>query len=296
MRKIKIKAFGKINLVLDVLGERDDGYHEIKTLLQGITLHDNVYIEKCAEGINLTCDLPQLSTGADNLVYKAASLLMKDFSQIQGIKLKLEKRIPVAAGLAGGSSDAAATLIGMNLLYGLNLSLKQLREYGGLLGSDVPFCLYPLTAIGEERGEMVTECVSCPEIWLVIMKPPFSVSAREAYQNLAQITILQKPDISMVLKALEEKNKKAIFKHMNNVLEYSTFDLYPQLKEWASKLQGLDVERVMMSGSGPTLLAFVDDKNSADKLKSFVKLQGWEIAVVRTTNKEDIEGRMRFYE
>jgi 4-diphosphocytidyl-2-C-methyl-D-erythritol kinase len=296
MRKVQLKAYGKINITLDILGKRPDGYHELQTVFQGISLYDDVIIEKGENGISLTCDLPELSTGPENLAYKAATVIMKDFPDIQGVKIHLTKKIPLAAGLAGGSTDAAAVLVGINELYDLHLSYEQLITYGGRLGSDVPFCLFPLTAVGEGRGEILKECSPCPELWLVMAKPPFSVSTKDVYQNLSRVTINKRPEIEKVLQGLKEKNIDLIYQYMSNVLEFSTFQLHPQLKEWVKEIEDLGAEKVMMSGSGPSLLAFTLNKDNAEKLRSSLKLPGWNIEIVRTTNINDLKERMVFYE
>jgi 4-diphosphocytidyl-2-C-methyl-D-erythritol kinase len=293
MRKIICKAYGKINLTLDVLGKRVDGYHEIFTLFQGISLYDDVYLAKGdEEGIFLTCNLSELSMGPENLAYRAAQLLKEKFPQISGLKIHLTKRIPLAAGLAGGSTDAAAVLWGVNHLYNLHLSPEELGELGARLGSDVPFCLYPLTAIGTGRGEKLKACYPCPELWLVLLKPPFNVSTQEVYAYLAQVKIVKRPQLYNALQGLQAKNNKQIFSHLGNVLEYSTFALYPQLKVWAQEIAELGARKVIMSGSGPSLLAFVENRKEAVQLATSFNKPGWKVEVVRTINREDLRGRM----
>lgn len=294
MSKILIKAYAKINLTLDVLGKRADGYHEIRTIFQGISLHDQVYIEKGEKGIELSCSIPELGTGAENLAYKAAQSLIEEFPQIFGIKIHLDKKIPLAAGLAGGSTDAAAVLVGINQLYKLGLSLAQLRQYGAKLGSDVPFCLYPLTAIGEGRGEILHQCPSCPELWLVVAKPPFSVSTKDVYQHISWADLATRPEIAKVIQGMEEKDKELIYEHIANTMEYSTFDLYPQLEGWKKEIEQLGAKKVIMSGSGPSLLAFTENKQAAEKLASSINKPGWSVEVASTVNHELIEGRAVF--
>jgi 4-diphosphocytidyl-2-C-methyl-D-erythritol kinase len=311
MSKIYIKAYAKINLTLDVLGKRADGYHQIRTIFQGISLHDCIYLEKgeaagdgegigAKEGkkgkeakvIELSCNLPELGTGADNLAYQAAHLLAEEFPQISGIKIHLDKQIPLAAGLAGGSTDAAAVLVGINELYRLGLSLQQLRQYGAKLGSDVSFCVYPLTAGGEGRGEILRDCPACPQLWLVVAKPPFSVSTKEVYQHVKWDNLTTRPEIAKVIRALKDQNKELIYQHMANVMEYSTFDLYPQLKDWKQEIERLGASKVIMSGSGPTLLAFMEDQQATEKLASCLCKPGWNVRVVKTINEEIINERM----
>ncbi|MGI6588127.1 MAG: 4-(cytidine 5'-diphospho)-2-C-methyl-D-erythritol kinase [Peptococcia bacterium] len=293
MRKIICKAYGKINLTLDVLGKRVDGYHEIFTLFQGISLYDDVYLAKGdEEGIFLTCNLSELSMGPENLAYRAAQLLKEKFPQISGLKIHLTKRIPLAAGLAGGSTDAAAVLWGVNHLYNLHLSPEELGELGARLGSDVPFCLYPFTAIGTGRGEKLRACGPCPELWIVLLKPPFHVSTKEVYEHLAQVKIEKRPELNKVLHGLQAENKKQIYSYLGNVLEYSTFALYPQLKVWAQEIAELGARKVIMSGSGPSLLAFVENRKEAVQLATSFNKPGWKVEVVRTINREDLRGRM----
>jgi 4-diphosphocytidyl-2-C-methyl-D-erythritol kinase len=292
MSKILIKAYGKVNLTLDVLGKRVDGYHEIRTIFQGISLHDQVIIEKGEKGIELTCNIAELGTGTENLAYKAAQLFIKKFPQIFGIRIQLDKKIPLAAGLAGGSTDAAAVLVGLNRLYKLNLSLEQLRQYGAKLGSDVPFCLYPLTAIGEGRGEIIRDCPPCPKLWLVVAKPPFNVSTKEVYQHVSWSNLTARPEIDRVLQGMQENNKDLIYRYIANTMECSTFDLYPQLVNWKKELEKLGAKKVIMSGSGPSLLAFTENKLEAEKLASSLNKPGWDVEVASTVNRELIEGRV----
>lgn len=296
MPKIICKAYGKINLTLDVLGKRPDGYHDLLTLFQGISLYDEITLTKGdseAEEIVLTCDLAGLSTGPDNLAYQAAYLLKEKFPQIVGLRIDIRKRIPLAAGLAGGSADAAAVLLGLNRLYNLDLSLEELGKLGARLGSDVPFCLHPLTAIGEGRGELLSEVSSpSPELWLVLCKPPFGVSTKEVYQHLSQVQVTKRPDLAGALAGLQSRNRKLFYASLGNILENSTFDLYPQLQTWAQEIEALGAEKVMMVGSGPTLMAFVENKKEAEKLKSSFKKPNWSLEVVRTTTCEDLKGRL----
>ena len=296
MPKIICKAYGKINLTLDVLGKRPDGYHEILTLFQGISLYDEITLtnESPEAGkIVLTCDLAGLSTGQDNLAYQAAHLLSEKFPQITGLRIEMKKRIPLAAGLAGGSSDAAAGLLGLNRLYQLDLSLEELGKIGASLGSDVPFCLNPLTAIGKGRGELLSEVgYPCPELWLVLCKPSFGVSTKEVYQHLSQVQVTKKPNLEGALTGLQSGNRKLFYASLGNILEDSTFVLYPQLPIWVQEIAALGAKKVMMAGSGPTLMAFMENKTEADQLKSSFEKPNWNVMVVRTITSEDLKGRM----
>ena len=291
MSKIIGKAYGKINLTLDVLGQRDDGYHEIITLLQGINLYDLVHLTPQAVGIEITCNLPALAS-KENLAYQAANLLTKNYPQITGLRIHLEKNIPLAAGLGGGSADAAMVLWGCNYLFDLGLSLSELASWGACIGSDVPFCLYPLTAIGTGRGEKLTYLPPCPQLELLLLKPPFLVSTREVYQYLAAVDIKKRPQINTVIKACQTANKAQIYAGCGNVLQKATFALYPQLKEWVRQIEDSGVKKVIMAGSGPTLIVFEEEKEKIAKLITRFSKPGWQVEVVRTLNSKDLRGRM----
>ncbi|PKM90043.1 MAG: 4-(cytidine 5'-diphospho)-2-C-methyl-D-erythritol kinase [Firmicutes bacterium HGW-Firmicutes-12] len=294
MKKLTIKAFAKINLALDVLGKRKDGYHEVEMVMQGINLHDIVELEAVEEkGITLTCSIPELETGQGNLAYQAAVLFKKNFKQVSGVKIRLYKRIPIAAGLAGGSADAAAVLIGMNKMFQIGLTLAELEKLAAELGSDVPFCLHPLTALAQGRGEVITELTTSPILELVLLKPPFNASTKEVYGHLQNISVLKRPNIKEVVNAIETKRVEALVKATGNVLEYSTFDLYPQLKEYCKEIMAKGAEKVIMSGSGPTLIAFFSDELPIYKMIPTKDVLGWGIFKVRTLIKEDLEGRMK---
>jgi 4-diphosphocytidyl-2-C-methyl-D-erythritol kinase len=296
MRKIVMKAFGKINLTLDVLGKRDDGFHELETLFRGIHLYDIVSLERRDRGIQLECDDEELPLGPDNLAYRAAAVLMEDFPQVTGVNIHLIKRIPVAAGLAGGSTDAAAVLVGINRLFGLALTKAQLEDYAARIGSDVPFCLYPLSAVGRGRGELLTEAPEGPAMWIVLVKPPFGLSTGEIYEHLGQVEIDERPDLEEVLQGMETKDFERIYRNMGNVLECSAFDLQPRLRDWERDLSVLRADRVMMTGSGPTLVAYFSDEEGARRLAAQWTQPRWDVLLSRTLSKAEVEDRMIFYE
>lgn len=296
MRKIVMKAFGKINLTLDVLGKRNDGFHELETLFRGIHLYDIVSLERRDRGIQLECDEEELPLGPDNLAYRAAAVLMEDFPQVTGVNIHLIKRIPVAAGLAGGSTDAAAVLVGINRLFGLALTKAQLEDYAARIGSDVPFCLYPLSAVGRGRGELLTEAPEGPVMWIVLVKPPFGLSTGEIYEHLGQVEIDEHPNLEEVLEGMESKDFERIYRNMGNVLECSAFDLQPRLRDWERDLSVLRADRVMMTGSGPTLVAYFSDEEGARRLAAQWTQPRWDVLLSRTLSKSEVEDRMIFYE
>lgn len=289
MEKIKIKAYAKINLTLDVIGRRSDGYHEVAMIMQGILLHDDIYISRNNFGATtLTCSKPELGDAEDNLAFKAVKLIARDFPAVGSVGINLKKRIPVAAGLGGGSADAAAVLLGLNKMFDLKLSLQTLTTYAQQLGSDVPFCLQPLTALAEGRGEVITPMPECPVLNLVLFKPPFGVSTRKVYENLHRVRIGSHPSWYNMARALHEYNQNKVIALTGNVLEFSTFDLHPELKSYAQKLAGLGFTKVMMSGSGPTLLGFADSETQARILAESWNRPGWEVIATRTLTAEDL--------
>ncbi len=293
MKSITLKAYAKINLTLDVLEKRADGYHDVKMIMQGINLYDIVTLESCDDGIRLSCDVPGLGEDRHNLAYRAAELMLLHHPQIKGLRITLEKRIPVAAGLGGGSADAAAVILGVNELYDLRLTKDRLREIALRLGSDVPFCLFPRTALAEGRGERLTDIVPCPLLWLVLVKPFFGVATKEVYENLKNVTITERPDTKEALRAIEEADTELLYQAMGNVLEYSTFALYPDLQKLVEELLPLGAKRVMMSGSGPTLLMFMDDEDDAKAAALCCAKAGRDVIVTRTNLPEDVEMQKR---
>lgn len=292
MPKVILKAFGKINLTLDVLGQRDDGYHSLETVFRGIHIFDLVTVEKKDRGIHLECDEEELPSGPENLAWQAAELLRADFPAISGVNIKINKRIPIAAGLAGGSTDAAAVLLGLNRLFRLGLSRERLAAYAGVLGSDVPFCLYPLAALGRGRGEILEELPEGPEMWLVLVKPPFGLSTGEIFGHLSQVPRGRRPDLAAALRAMEEEDFPGLCAAMENALEVSAFDLQPKLAEWKQDLSAREnAGRVMMTGSGPTLVAFFDREEDARRLAAQWNQPRWDVLLSKTLTRQELERR-----
>ncbi|MDX9872077.1 MAG: 4-(cytidine 5'-diphospho)-2-C-methyl-D-erythritol kinase [Clostridia bacterium] len=293
MRKIIVKAFAKINLSLNVLRKRADGFHEVDMVMQGISLHDVVEITNALEGVTLTCNLPELETGEENLACRAALLLQKKYLQARGLKIHLHKNIPLAAGLAGGSSDAAAVLAGVNALYQLGLNQTQLEELGAQIGSDVPFCLNPLTARARGRGEIIESLPVCPPLSLVLLKPSFGVATGDVYRHLSKVTVQERPETQKVISALEKKQRQNLLSALGNVLEYATFDLHPVLRELRQEMLDQGASQVLMSGSGPTLLGFAPGETAVKELGASLRQAGREIFICRTLLPEDLAERIR---
>ena len=296
MGSITVKAYAKINLALDVLGIRGDNFHEVEMVMQGINLYDELELEVTSgSGIQLDCPYPDTGPLTENLAYRAAKLLQGKYGLTQGIHITLRKNIPVAAGLAGGSADGAAVLLGLNVLLALGLSPKSLQELASQLGSDVPFCLWPFTAIARGRGELISEVPCPPTLWMVLCKPPYGVSTARVYQNLQKVSVTRRPDISSLLTALAEKDIEQAYDKMVNVLEYSTFALHPDLYEQAQEIAKIGARRVIMAGSGPTLVAFTQGEAEALALAKSLQKPGWSIIVARTLGIGDLREREELY-
>lgn len=265
MYEMRLKALAKINLGLDVIRRREDGYHEVKMIMQTIRLYDRIVMRKRREPkIQVKTNLFYLPENENNLVYKAAKLLIEEFKIQQGVQIDLQKFIPVAAGMAGGSSDAAAVLYGMNRMFHLGLSLEELMEHGVKIGADVPYCLMRGTALAEGIGEQLTKLSPVPQCKILIAKPAISVSTKFVYENLKLDENTVHPDINLLIQDIETKNLADMAAHMGNVLESVTIPNYPviaQIKEQMIKDGALNA---MMSGSGPTVFGIFDDKEKAE--------------------------------
>lgn len=263
---ISLKALAKINLGLDVVRRREDGYHEVRMIMQTIHLYDRLDIKRTQEpGIQIQTNLSFLPVNENNLIYKAAKLLMDEFSITDGVSVKLDKRIPVAAGMAGGSTDAAAMLIGVNRLFSLGLTKRELMERGVQIGADVPYCIMRGTALAEGIGEALSPLppmVKCP---VLIAKPSISVSTKFVYQNLKLDDTTIHPDIDRLIDDIKAKNLHDIAAHMGNVLETVTIPNYPVIDEIKKHMLSNGAVGAMMSGSGPTVFGLFDDEDTAKK-------------------------------
>lgn len=266
MDEISLKALAKINLGLDVVRRREDGYHEVRMIMQTIHLYDRLDIAKCQEpGIHITSNLSFLPVNENNLIYKAGKLLMDEFGIASGVTVRLNKRIPVAAGMAGGSTDAAAMLYGMNELFDLKLKRSDLMERGVKIGADVPYCILRGTALAEGIGEKLTALppmVKCP---VLIAKPQISVSTKFVYENLKLDENTLHPDIDRLIRDIENKDLQAIAGHMGNVLESVTIPNYPIIAEIKELMKKSGAVNAMMSGSGPTVFGLFADEKTAQR-------------------------------
>ena len=259
-----LKALAKINLGLDVLGRRENGYHDVRMVMQSVYLYDNVRLEAREEpGIELSSNLYYLPDDSGNIAYKAAQMMIEEFHLEGGVRITLDKHIPVAAGMAGGSSNAAAVLFGMNRLFGLELTRQELMERGVLLGADVPYCILRGTVLAEGIGEKLTVLHSIPKCAVLIAKPPVSVSTRVVYEALDSKEIVKHPDIDGLIRALEEGSLKTVAACMGNVLEDVTIPKYPVIREIKQEMLEAGALNAMMSGSGPTVFGLFENKIKA---------------------------------
>ncbi len=272
MRQIELKALAKINLGLDVLGRRENGYHDVRMVMQSIYLYDDVKIERTKKpGIEIKTNLYFLPVGENNIAYKAAALLLEEFRIKEGVIITLDKHIPVAAGMAGGSSNAAAVLFGMNRIFGLGLSQKGLMARGIKLGADVPYCIMRGTVLAEGIGEELTELPPMPKCTVLIAKPPISVSTKTVYEALDARKGLNHPDINRLIEGLETGNLPYIASAMGNVLEEVTIPLHPVIEEIKNEMKTAGALNAMMSGSGPTVFGLFENKAQARKAQEKIR-------------------------
>ena len=262
---IVLKSYGKINLGLDVLRRREDGYHEVRMIMQTVGLYDVLTMKKRKDDkIEMTCNLSFLPTDERNLVYKAVKLIKDKYHIKDGVEINLSKRIPVAAGMAGGSSNCAAALKGMNQLFDLGLSIDELCEIGVTLGADVPYCIWGGTALSEGIGEKLSRVDAMPDCYILIAKPGISVSTAFVYKNLDLPALSKNPDIDGMLECLKEKDLSGICDRLENVLETVTIKEYPIIEKVKKHLMDQGAKGALMSGSGPTIFAIFEDKKTAD--------------------------------
>ena len=264
MEKMELRALGKINLGLDVLGRRENGYHDVRMVMQTVYLYDLITLKKKEEpGIELTTNLSFLPVNENNLAYRAAKLLMDEFGLPGGLLIRLEKHIPVAAGMAGGSSNAAAVLYGMNRLFSLGLTEKELMERGVTLGADVPYCILRGTVLAEGIGEILTPLPSMPRCQILLAKPPVNVSTRMVYEKLDACQIVNHPDIDGLIRGLQDQDLGKVASSMGNVLEEVTIGEYPVIDEIKRIMRESGALNAMMSGSGPTVFGIYADRAKA---------------------------------
>lgn len=277
-----VKAYGKINISLDIVGKREDGYHLLKMIMQNVDLYDSMSFQKCDKGINISCNKPYIPTDEKNLVYKAAKLFMDTYNISEGINIYLKKNIPVAAGMAGGSSDAAAVFKTLKQLFEIDVDDNELMDLGVQIGADVPYCIMGGTALCEGIGDIITPLPSFKNHILILVKPNFGVSTKEVYKNLDFSKIFKHPDTEAIIKAMEEERLEDVCNGMKNLLENVTLRKYPVLKRIKEDMVRMGAMGAMMSGSGPTIFAFFDDMLKAQRCYDKFKTQYKEVYITRT--------------
>ncbi len=275
MDSIRLKARAKINLGLDVLGKRDNGYHDVRMVMQPVGIYDRLIINKIPEDdIRIDINLKFLPVNENNLIYKAYKLMKDEYGFSGGIEVDLNKFIPIAAGMAGGSTDAASAMFAINKLFNLGLSNRELMEQGVKIGADVPYCIMRGTALAEGIGEKLTRLAPMPFCHMVVAKPPINVSTKMVYDSLDSGAITKHPDIDGIIEAINEGSVIKIAERMGNVLEDVTIPLYPVIEKIKKDMISQGAYNAMMSGSGPTVFGIFPDEQTALNCKEYLKRQG----------------------
>lgn len=280
---MRLRALAKINLGLDILGKRPDGYHEVRMIMQTIQMYDVLEIRKRKEpGISLSVNVPFVPTDERNLVYRAAAMLMEEFHIQEGLSMRLDKFIPVAAGMAGGSSDAAAAFVGVNRLFHLGLSQEELMERAVRVGADVPYCIMRGTALAEGIGEKLTGISPVPPCYVLVGKPAVSVSTKMAYENLDLETIEKRPDIDGMIGDIQNGDLRGMTEKMANVFEQGIIREYPVIQDIKDFMEKKGALRAMMSGSGPTVFGIFDDEEKLEQAAQALRAEGLARTVFAT--------------
>ena len=295
MEKAKIKAYAKINLVLDVLRKREDGFHEVSMVMQAIDLADTIILEK-AQRNWLVTDNKFIPPNMNNLAMRAVTLMQKNYPQIPPVQVTLNKRIPIAAGMAGGSTDCAGVMLGINKLFKLGLSLTEMEQLAAELGSDIPFCLGGPTALAIGRGEETISLPDCPKLYIVLVKPPFGVSTPKVYGNLKIDQVKEHPSIVSCIRGLKQRDRDVIMSALGNVLEESTFSLQPEVKQLKQDMIHTGCKNVLMSGSGPTVFAVFSEKDEAKQYFFKLRKKYPNAILTKTVNRKMLKERVHIYE
>ena len=290
MNSIELKSRAKINLSIDVLGKRQDGYHSVEMIMQTIDLFDIIKIFSLDEDtIIINSNSEDIPVDSSNIMYKAASLIKQEFNIKKGIKIYIDKNIPVAAGMAGGSSNAAAVLVGLNKLWNLNLSKDKLKEMGLQLGADVPFCIEGEASLAENIGEKLTNIEGLSQdAFILVCKPELFVSTKEVYESIDSKIIKKRPDNKLLIRLLKENNIELLSKSMYNVLESITKEKYPVISEIEKIMINNRALGAMMSGSGPTVFGLYNNEEDAEKCKKIL-LENFKQVYLVKSHKKGVE-------
>lgn len=287
MKSLQMKAYAKVNLALDVLRRRPDGYHDVSMIMQNLNIYDELIFtvdESLNERkISIAADRPDIPTDERNLIYKAILLMFDEYGIDAAINVKLIKNIPVEAGMAGGSTDCAAALKAVNILFGLGADEKRLMSLGVRLGADVPYCVMARTALSEGIGEILTPVNTLPDCHVLVVKPPVNVSTGMVYTNLKVNELEHHPNISGMLDGLKAGNLNLIAECMENVLETVTVNLYPEIEKIKSIMKEQGALNAIMSGSGPTVFGLYTDEAKAIETAEYIRSTGYSDEIYVTT-------------
>ena len=284
MNEIEIDSYSKINLTLNILAKRQDGYHDIETIMQSINLADRIFIKEEKEEIKIKCSHPLVPVDSQSLTYRSAEKILRRYRITRGVKIEIDKKIPLASGMAGGSANSASILVGINKLFALNLSNKDLREIGEELGMDVPFCIQNGTALAYHKGEKVTPLSPInPPLWIIIINPGFEIPTKWAYNNLnLEWLKKEKNNTKGMLNALKEGELPGIAKNLFNSFEGLIIKKYPEIGKIKDRLIEEGALGALMSGSGPTVFGIAQNKEQALKIYEKLKSEYKSIWAVRT--------------
>lgn len=281
-----VKAPAKINLTLDVLHKRPDNYHEIEMIMTTVDLADRIGLKATQSGIHIESADRFVPSDSRNLAYQAAQLLKDTYGIKSGVIISLDKKIPVAAGLAGGSSDAAATLKGLNELWQLGLSLDELAELGSKIGSDVSFCVYGGTALAKGRGEIIQELPAPPNCWVILAKPTIGVSTADVY-GAFDVKKAEHPNTQQMIKALAANDYQEMCANLGNALESVTLNMYPEVAQIKEQMKKFGADAVLMSGSGPTVFGLVQQEARIPRIYNGLRGFCAEVYAVRLIGERD---------
>ncbi len=290
MKEIRLKARAKINISLDIIGKRENGYHDVEMIMQTINLYDRLIMRKTKKPtIRIKTNLPYLPVDERNLVYKIIDYMRRQYSIREGLYVDLYKMIPVAAGLAGGSSDAAQTIIGMNKLFALGLTVEEMMDIGAMYGSDIPYCILQGTALATGLGEILEPLSPFPMMNVLIVKPKFSMSTASVYQQFDLSQVVHHPKTRKLIEAIDNSDKSYICDHLENVLETVTVKMHPELETIKQELSDLGANGVLMSGSGPTIYGLFWKQSEAEgalrRMKKERKIQFTYLTTVYNRKK-----------
>lgn len=287
MKELRLNAYAKVNLALDVLQRREDGYHEVETVLHTIALHDSITLRESGEGILVTTDDPSIPTDAGSLLYRTAALLREKYGVTRPVEIDVLKRIPVAAGLGGGSADAAMTLIGLAQMWKLRLDRRELHALAGRLGSDIPFFLSGGAAVARGRGERVQPLTPLPATWVVLARPRFPVLTEWAYRRIRPAEITCRPDIPQLLDAVARRDLPAVGRLVGNVFEEVVARCHPIVADLKARILRGEAYGAAMSGTGPTVYGLMANEAAARHLaEDLGKRDEVDVIVTRTFSEE----------